>query len=84
MTKVYSPNKKFNGKIADVTFIKGYGETDSPYLLDYFKRKGFTIEKEITVIEPIEEVKVKVETPKKTRATSNKGGKKNVDTGKGK
>ncbi|MBU9714424.1 Rho termination factor N-terminal domain-containing protein [Evansella tamaricis] len=43
MTKVYSPNKNFNGVVANVTFVEGVGETNSPYSLDYFKRKGYTI-----------------------------------------
>ncbi|WP_214480972.1 hypothetical protein [Bacillus sp. SM2101] len=44
MKKIYSPNKLFNGEVAKVKFVNGVGETDFPYLLDYFKRKGYTIE----------------------------------------
>lgn len=43
MTKILAPNKEFNGIQASVKFVNGVGETDSPYLIDYFKRKGYTI-----------------------------------------
>lgn len=46
MTKILAPNKNFTGIQASVKFINGVGETNSPYLIDYFKRKGYTIKQD--------------------------------------
>ena len=42
--KVYSPNKDYTGVSASVPFCGGVGETDDPYLLDWFRKHGYTVE----------------------------------------
>ena len=42
--KVYSPNKDYAGVSASVPFCGGAGETDDPYLLDWFRKHGYTVE----------------------------------------
>ena len=41
---VYSPNKDYTGVSASVPFCGGVGETDDPYLLDWFRKHGYTVE----------------------------------------
>ena len=43
--KVYSPNKSYTGVTASVPFCKGQGETDDPYLLEWFEKHGYEVEK---------------------------------------
>lgn len=47
MAKIYSPNKKYTGISASVTFIKGVGETEDKHLIDWFKSKGYSVGEEI-------------------------------------
>ena len=47
--KVYSPNKDYTGVSASVPFCGGVGETDEPYLLDWFKKHGYTVEESESV-----------------------------------
>lgn len=44
MAKIYAPNKQYVGVSAGVPFINGVGECTNPYLLDWFKSKGYEIE----------------------------------------
>lgn len=44
MAKVYARNKNYTGVSASVNFINGVGETDNPYLLQWFRENGYTIE----------------------------------------
>ena len=44
MAKVYAPNKQYVGVSAGVSFVNGVGECTNPYLLDWFKSKGYRIE----------------------------------------
>lgn len=44
MAKVFSPNKDYTGISASVHFSQGVGECTDPYLLDWFKSKGYTVE----------------------------------------
>lgn len=61
MAKIFAPNKQYTGVVATVSFVDGVGESNDSYLIDYFKRKGYTIEE-------------KKETPKtKTSSTRKKG-----------
>jgi hypothetical protein len=46
MAKVLTPNKDYDGISAGVTFVKGVGECADPYLLGWFKSKGYTVEGE--------------------------------------
>ena len=43
--KVYSPNKSYTGVTASVPFCNGQGETDDPYLLKWFEKHGYEVEK---------------------------------------
>ncbi|MDQ0254923.1 hypothetical protein J2S74_002305 [Evansella vedderi] len=43
MVKILAPNKEYNGISATVKFIDGVGETNSPHLIDWFKRKGYEV-----------------------------------------
>lgn len=43
MTKIYSPNKEYTGISAGVSFVKGVGETDDNWRLQWFKNKGYKI-----------------------------------------
>lgn len=45
--KVYSPNKSYTGVTASVPFCKGQGETDDPYLLEWFEKHGYEVEKPV-------------------------------------
>lgn len=46
---MYSPNKDYTGVSASVPFCGGVGETDEPYLLDWFKKHGYTVEESESV-----------------------------------
>lgn len=58
MAKVYSPNKKYNGETATVSFRDGVGETNNKYLIEYLKSKGYTIEETKEIVdEELEKLK---------------------------
>ena len=65
MAKIYSPNKEFNGDVANVVFINGYGESDSPYLIEYFKKHGYVIKEDKKPIKKQENKKVKADDSKR-------------------
>jgi len=44
MAKIYAPNKQYVGVSAGISFMNGVGECTNPYLLDWFKSKGYKIE----------------------------------------
>lgn len=44
MAKIYAPNKQYVGVSAGISFINGVGECSNPYLLDWFRSKGYEIE----------------------------------------
>ena len=44
--KVFSPNKTFNGESAGVQFRNGEGSTQIPWVLQWFREHGYTIEGE--------------------------------------
>lgn len=44
MAKVYAPNKKYTGVSASVPFANGEAEVTDPWLLQWFKSKGYTVE----------------------------------------
>ena len=44
MAKVYAPNKEYTGISASVAFANGVGETDSPTLLYWFRKHGYTVQ----------------------------------------
>mgnify|MGYP004663602737 CR=1 FL=1 len=43
--KIYSPNREYTGISASVPFCSGAGETEDPYLIEWFKSHGYEIEK---------------------------------------
>ena len=44
--RIYAPNENYTGSSAGVTFVNGVGETDNPYLIDWFKERGYRVEEE--------------------------------------
>lgn len=71
--KVYSPNKSYTGVTASVPFCGGVGETEDPYLLDWFREHGYAVEEpEKTIEEESEEEAVKE--PPKEKETPKKAG----------
>lgn len=48
MAKIYAPNKSYNGNSASVSFANGMAETENPYLVDWFRQHGYTVEEEST------------------------------------
>jgi len=46
MAKIIAPAKGYNGTSASVTFKAGVGHTDDPHLIDWFEKKGYTVEPE--------------------------------------
>lgn len=44
MAKIYAPNKQYVGVSAGVPFINGVGECTNPYLLDWFRSRGYEVE----------------------------------------
>ena len=42
--KVHAPNKNYTGVSASVAFCNGVGETEYPYLLEWFKSHGYELE----------------------------------------
>lgn len=46
MAKILAPNKQYNGVSATVSFSNGVGETNAPYLLEWFKENGYEVEQE--------------------------------------
>lgn len=42
--KIYAPVKDISGVRASVRFVNGVGETDDPYLLEWFISHGYRIE----------------------------------------
>lgn len=70
MTKIVAPNKEYEGISAGVKFSKGVGDCTDPYLIDWFKSKGYEVvldaaELELPVPDPTEntepELKVELE-----------------------
>ena len=64
--KVHAPNKNYTGVAASVAFCNGVGETEDPYLLEWFKSHGYELEEP-----PKEETE---EDPEKKKAASKKAG----------
>ena len=42
--KIKSPNKDYTGVSASVPFCNGVGETEDPYLIQWFKDHGYKVE----------------------------------------
>ena len=56
MVKIFAPNKRYTGVSASVPFAAGVGETDDPYLINWFRAHGYTVEEQPGAVEeqPIE------------------------------
>lgn len=50
--KIYSPNREYTGVSASVPFCSGVGETDDPYLIEWFKSHGYEVEEKKEAAEP--------------------------------
>ena len=42
-TKIYAPNKKYNGVTAGISFADGVGETSDERLKKWFKDRGYQV-----------------------------------------
>ena len=49
--KIYAPVKDFNGWRNNVRFVKGVGETDDKWLIQWFVNHGYLIEKSQSSVE---------------------------------
>ena len=49
MAKIYAPNENYNGLSASVMFVNGIGECTDPYLISWFKKKGYRVEEELNL-----------------------------------
>ncbi len=43
MAKIYTKNKNYSGYTASVKFNQGVGETNDPYLIEWFRAAGFEV-----------------------------------------
>jgi len=71
MAKIIAPNKRYNGISASVQFKEGVGYTDNPRLIEWFERKGYTVERE----EPAAPTVAAEAGPKSKKKTAKKGDK---------
>jgi len=78
MAKVKAPNTEYNGISAGVKFTQGIGECTDPYLLTWFKDKGYDIEEtmEESFIMDVEVVKDQLDDLEKTSPPKTKRGRK--------
>lgn len=75
MAKIIAPNKEYTGISASVQFINGVGECTNPYLLNWFKSKGYIVEevkddKKFEVIQEPEGTQETEDTTKRKRKKS--------------
>ena len=59
--KIYAPNKNATGTWCATRFINGVGESNDPYIIDWFVKHGYKVEgviptPKVEVIEKVEEV----------------------------
>jgi hypothetical protein len=43
MAIIKSPNPKYNGVSASLTFVNGQAETDDEWLIQWFKERGYEV-----------------------------------------
>jgi len=55
MAKIIAPNRQYNGVSATVNFVNGVGECTNPYLIKWFKSRGYEV-----IEEPVSEPEPKV------------------------
>jgi len=63
MAKILTPVRGYNGVSATVRFIRGAGQCDDPYLLDWFRSHGYTVVEERPVETEAEATPENVEIP---------------------
>ena len=66
--KIKSPNKDYTGVSASVPFCNGVGETEDPYLIQWFKDHGYEVDE--TPEKASKEAVEKEEKPAKEKNTS--------------
>lgn len=66
--KIKSPNEDYTGVSASVPFCNGVGETEDPYLIQWFKDHGYKVEE--TPEKASKEAVEKEEKPAKEKNTS--------------
>lgn len=64
MIKIMAPNKNYDGISAGVKFSKGVGECADPYLIEWFKEKGYEVEESTELTDEKQEPETK---PKRQR-----------------
>lgn len=47
MAKIICPNAEFTGVSASVEFVNGVGETENEHLIEWFKDRGYTVERHV-------------------------------------
>ncbi len=72
MAKIIAPAGAFSGIRAGVEFKSGVAETDSSYLIDYFRQKGYTIADLATAEKAEAEAKAKAKAEAEAKATAEK------------
>ena len=68
--KIYSKNESYTGVSASVPFCNGRGETDDPYLIEWFRSHGYRVEEETAMEADVgmeEETKTGPKNPKKAK-----------------
>ncbi|NBJ16634.1 MAG: hypothetical protein FNP40_13950 [Dehalobacter sp. 4CP] len=50
MTKIFAPNKQYNGASGGIQFSNGVAECSNPHLIDWFKSRGYVVEEDESVI----------------------------------
>ncbi|MBU8732336.1 hypothetical protein [Cytobacillus oceanisediminis] len=75
MAKIKSPNPNYNGNSASLQFVNGEAETENKWLLEWFKNRGYKVEK--LADEPVEnkqnEDMAHEEEPKKSESIKKSG-----------
>ena len=59
MAKILAPNKQYTGVSASVSFCNGIGSTETPELIDGFKKHGYQVIEEEKKDKTLEEMSVK-------------------------
>lgn len=58
--KIYAPVKNYTGISANVQFVNGVGECNTPHVIEWFRSKGYRVEGD-TLETFVEEEKIKEE-----------------------
>lgn len=54
MAKILCQNEQYTGISASVEFVDGVGETDNPYLIEWFKENGYIVEETVSADAEVE------------------------------